>query len=127
MLVAAVACALLAALAGGERSGAEGPGPEGAAVITIENLKFSPARLVVSAGTTVRWLNRDPFPHDVTSGRSVVGREARGLEETRFPDGRFSSGLFGKDAAFSFTFREKGEYSYYCNIHPFMVGRIVVE
>ena len=52
----------------------------------------------VPVGTTVRWVNHDPFTHDVTSGISILGREARQVEKTKLPDGKFSSGLFGKES-----------------------------
>jgi len=95
--------------------------------IEIQNLKFSPAVLTLPVGSTVHWRNHDETPHDVTSGTSIIGRAARGLKKTKFPDGHFSSGLFPKDASFSFTFDQKGEYPFYCNIHPFMIGKIIIE
>jgi len=95
--------------------------------IKIENLKFVPDDVVVSKGTTIRWINLDPVDHDVTSGKSLIGRATRGMANTKFPDDKFASGLFGKGKSFSVTFDKKGEYKYYCNIHPFMIARIVVE
>ena len=46
---------------------------------------------------------------------------------TDLPDGKFASGLFGQDKTFPYVFDTKGEYPYYCNIHPFMVGKVIVE
>ena len=101
--------------------------PETQAVtVEIKNLQFAPIELVVAAGTTINWLNLDPLDHDVTSGVSVLGRQTRDMTQTKFPDDKFASGLFGKDKTFSVTFEEKGEYNYYCNIHPFMVAKILV-
>jgi len=94
--------------------------------VEIENLQFIPAEMTITAGTTVRWINFDPLDHDVTSGVSVTGRKTRGMKETKFPDNKFASGLFGQDKSFSVMFDEKGEYNYYCNIHPFMVAKIFV-
>ncbi len=94
--------------------------------VEIENLRFSPAETTITAGTTVRWINFDPLDHDVTSGVSVTGRKTRGMKQTKFPDNKFASGLFGQDKSFSVTFDAKGEYNYYCNIHPFMVAKISV-
>ncbi len=98
-------------------------------VVTVEikDLRFVPIELVVAAGTTINWLNLDPLDHDVTSGVSVLGRQTRDMKQTKFPDEKFASGLFGKDKTFSVTFEEKGEYKYYCNIHPFMIAKIVVQ
>ena len=103
-------------------------GPETQSVtVEIKNLQFVPIELVVAAGTTINWLNLDPLDHDVTSGVSVLGRQTRDMKQTKFPDEKFASGLFGKDKTFSVTFEEKGEYEYYCNIHPFMIAKIVVK
>ncbi len=98
-----------------------------AVAVGIKNLQFVPIELVVAAGTTINWLNLDPLDHDVTSGVSVLGRQTRDMKQTKFPDEKFASGLFGKDKTFSVTLEEKGEYKYYCNIHPFMIAKIVVQ
>ncbi len=95
--------------------------------IKIEGLSFNPKKVVVKPGTTIRWINLDPIDHDVTSGKAVVGRKTRGMKQTKFPDGKFKSGTFGKDTEFEVTLKDKGEYPYYCTIHPFMVGKVVVK
>ncbi len=112
--------------ASGNEATEAGPEETGAVIVTIELLKF-PEEVAVTAGTTVRWVNKDNVAHDVTSGTSITGRKARGKKKVKFHDGKFKSNLFPKGETFEFTFTEKGEYSYYCNIHPFMVGKIVVE
>lgn len=119
---------LLASSAFGSDEQSEQTSPENlTATVEIENLKFIPGELTVAAGTTIYWINLDQFDHDVTSGVSVVGRKSRGVKKPKIPDDKFSSGLFGKDKTYSFTLEEKGEYRYYCDIHPFMIARIVVE
>ena len=95
--------------------------------VEIKNLQFVPIELVVAAGTTITWRNLDPDDHDITSGLSVLGRQTRDMKQTKFPDGKFASGLFGKGKTFSVTLEEKGEYKYYCNIQPFMIAKIVVK
>ncbi len=101
------------------------PAPQVA--IHIRNLKFVPQDIQVTPGTVIRWTNLDPMDHDVTSGVSINGRKARGLKKTRFPDQKFSSGLFGKNRTFSVTLSKPGEYPYYCSVHPFMTGKIIVK
>jgi len=32
-----------------------------------------------------------------------------------------------RDGSFSFTFEEPGTYEYYCSIHPYMTGTVIVE
>jgi len=95
--------------------------------VRIENLQFVPNDITVAPGTTIRWTNLDAFDHDITSGMSITGRKARGLKKTKFPDDRFASGLFGKNKSFSVTLDKPGEYTYYCNIHPFMTGKVTVQ
>jgi plastocyanin len=97
------------------------------AAITIKGLKFEPETLRISAGTTVIWTNNDPYMHDVTSGTALSGRKARGAKQTKFPSGEFRSSLFPKDMVFSFKFDERGEFDYFCDTHPFMNGKIIVE
>ncbi len=95
-------------------------------VVNISQLQFQPEKVTVAPGTRVVWKNLDAVDHDVTSGKSVTGRKARGMKQTKFPDGRFASGLFGKGGTFAVTFDKPGEYEYYCNVHPFMTGKILV-
>lgn len=77
--------------------------------IDIDNFSFLPNELVVSSGSTVTWVNRDDVPHTVVD-----------------TGGMFKSPLLDTDERFSFTFRSRGKYRYYCTIHPHMTGTIVV-
>jgi len=65
-------------------------------------------------------------PHDVTSGTAITGRKARQIRKTKFSDGRFHSGAYGKGKSFEVTFKGKGTYHYFCNIHPIMQGVVIV-
>lgn len=80
-----------------------------AATITIENFDFGEP-LTVKVGQEVTIVNRDGVPHTWTS-----------------TDGRFDSGSLGPGDSFTFTFDQPGEYAFYCKIHPYMEGKIVVE
>lgn len=90
------------------------PPPEttipGAFEIDIMDFSFSPATVTVPAGTTVTWYNRDSVPHTATSRTPL-----------------FDSGRLSRDESFSYTFSQTGSYEYYCTIHPYMTGNIVVE
>ena len=77
--------------------------------IHIDNFTFEPAELTVKVGTTVTWINRDDTPHLVVSA------------------GKFKSGPLDTDDKFSFTFKEAGDYKYFCSLHPQMTGLIKVE
>jgi plastocyanin len=80
------------------------------ASIQIDNFHYSPPTLVVTPGTTVTWTNDDDSPHSV-----------------REKDGKFKSAALDTDDKFSQTFTAPGEYEYFCSIHPYMTGEIVVK
>jgi plastocyanin len=80
-----------------------------APVVEIHNMKFDPATLTVASGTTVTWVNEDSSPHTVTDKGKV-----------------FRSAALDTKDKFSYTFAAPGEFTYFCTIHPMMVGKIVV-
>ncbi|MEM3143410.1 MAG: cupredoxin domain-containing protein [Candidatus Nitrosotenuis sp.] len=81
-----------------------------------DNACFIPHTLTVKVGTTVTWTNNDTAAHTVTSGDLKTG-----------PLGKFDSGLFMAGKSFSFEFDTKGTYPYYCQVHPWMLGKVIVE
>ena len=91
--------------------------PEGSSSPGCESTNecFIPYELHVNVGDTVTWSNDDVGAHTVTSGT---------LETLH--DGIFDSGLFMPGAMFEFTFESPGEYDYFCIVHPWMVGKIIV-
>jgi len=76
---------------------------------------FIPSTITVGVGDTVTWTNDDTAAHTVTSGSAADG-----------PDGVFDSSLFMAGAEFSFTFDAEGEYPYFCMVHPWMDGTVIV-
>ena len=79
--------------------------------VNIFNYKFDPETVTIQVGTTVTWTNKDEIPHTVASSdKSFKG----------------SSGLDTGDS-YSYTFTKPGTYKYYCTLHPFMMGTIVVQ
>ena len=80
------------------------------AAVTIDNFNFSPMTLTVAAGTTVTWTNNDDIPHTV-----------------RAVDGSFHSKPLDTADSYSFTFAKPGVYSYFCSVHPKMVGKVIVK
>src|SRR5581483_10521718 len=86
---------------------AAGPAATG---VSIDNFTFGPPTLTVAAGTTVTWTNNDDIPHTV-----------------RAVDGSFHSKAMDSADSYSFTFAKPGVYSYFCSIHPKMVGKVVVK
>jgi len=78
--------------------------------VTVDNFSFSPPTITVPVGTTLTWTNHDDVPHTIVS-----------------TDQKFKSKALDTDDKFSFTFTQPGSYSYFCSIHPKMVGKIIVE
>jgi plastocyanin len=78
--------------------------------VTISNFSFQPAKLEVSPGTRIVWTNKDSDPHTVDSTKGVWTSEA-----------------LDTDSQFARSFKSAGTFSYYCSIHPFMHGTIVVK
>lgn len=124
-VMAAVAVIVLAACGGssGGSGGGSGGGPAtSAAAVTIQNFAFSPAKLTVTAGTTVTWTNKDGVTHDVTSAAGAgVNAKTTSL---------FASGPLGQGQTFSHTFAKKGDFFYECTVHrklPAMHAEVVVK
>jgi plastocyanin len=95
----------------GASPAASGPAPNCAnpCNIVILNSAFGSGQtVVVKAGTTVTWVNKDNTQHTSTSD-----------------SGLWDSGILQTGQSFSHTFTSPGTYPYHCNVHP-MVGTIVV-
>ncbi|MFZ2073289.1 cupredoxin domain-containing protein [Methanoregula sp.] len=84
----------------------------GTASVAIQNYSFIPASITVTPGTTVTWTNLDPVYHTVTS-----------VEPSPVS---FNSPVLHQGDTFQFTFNQTGDYTYICNIHPFMRGTVTV-
>jgi plastocyanin len=83
----------------------------GSATMKQENKEFVPAVLVVQRGTTVQFPNLDAVFHNVFSVT---------------PDNSFDLGSYRQGEAKSITMSKPGVVSVYCNMHPQMVGHILV-
>ena len=81
---------------------------------------FSPNPINTKVGGTVTWTNKDTIAHTVTSGTGPIDPN-KGKE--------FDSGLstlLTPGKTFSHTFNTGGEFTYYCQVHPTMIGKVVV-
>lgn len=70
---------------------------------------FSPKTLKIKVGTTVTWKNLTMAPHTSTSDTGV-----------------WDSGIIQPGGKFSFKFTTAGTFTYHCNVHPFMMAKIIV-
>ncbi len=75
---------------------------------------FLPPMITVNPGDEVVWSNDDSVVHTVTSGTFSDA------------DGLFDSNLFMAGETFSHTFDTLGNYDYFCKVHPWMVGQVLV-
>ena len=82
------------------------------AALTLANFAFSPQPLTITAGTEVLLSNQDTTTHTWTSDPGDAQS--------------WDSGPIAPGSAFSVTFPTAGTFGYHCNIHPSMVGTIVV-
>ena len=86
--------------------------PEHPASVTILNrqMAFAPFVAVVPAGGKVVFANADPFPHNVFS-----------------PDNeKFNMGNIPQNVGHARVFPNSGAYSLLCNLHPGMLGYLLV-
>jgi plastocyanin len=79
--------------------------------VLIQDFSFKPAQITIKRGTKVRWINKDISPHTATANN---GRS-------------FDSGRLGKGQRYTHTFKSVGKKGYFCEIHPFMRGSVVVK
>jgi nitrite reductase (NO-forming) len=77
---------------------------------------FVPDTLTVPKGTTVSWTNGDSTLHTVTSGSPEAGNS--GTE--------FDSSYLAAGKTFQHPFNTAGTFDYYCTLHPYMKGKVVV-
>ena len=91
------------------------PGSSTPGCETTDNC-FMPSTAVITAGGTVTWENTDNAAHTATSGSATDG-----------PDGVWDSSLMMVNGSYSVTLDDAGTYPYFCMVHPWMSGTIIVE
>ncbi|MEO6830822.1 MAG: plastocyanin/azurin family copper-binding protein [Chitinophagaceae bacterium] len=77
--------------------------------VQIKAMAFSPANITIAKGDTVYWINNDVVAHDVS----------------QFPDRTWKSALLQPHESFSRVFDDSS--SYYCSIHPTMLGKVLMK
>jgi len=75
---------------------------------------YTPSILQIKVGDTVTWNNADTAAHTVTSGKDATS------------DGLFDSGMITVGSSFNHKFDKTGTYDYYCMVHPWMKGQVIV-
>lgn len=88
-------------------------GTAGEATVELSDIEFQPSRIQAAPGQTIRFVNRDPFEHDVY----VV--DAANTNRVVQP-----ATLVGPDESITVTPEERALYSVYCTIHGGMEAKL---
>jgi len=78
--------------------------------VTIDSVQFQPDVLTVKVGEPIVWVNKDPFPHTVTS-------ESKNFDSHEIQPGK----------SWKYTPAKAGEFPYVCLLHPTMKGTLRVK
>lgn len=78
--------------------------------INISDFAFSPAKLTIKAGDTVKWTNRGDAAHTADD-----------------KGGKWKTGTIKRGNSGKVTFDTAGNYNYFCKFHPAMKGKISVK
>ena len=77
---------------------------------------FLPATVTIGVGGMVEFVNNDNAAHTSTAGTPTDG-----------PSGAWDSSLVMMGTSFTTPALEAGEYPYFCMVHPWMEGLVIVE
>jgi plastocyanin len=111
---------------GGGAGGAAAPSSGGPTLNILEGSSiqgspdYDPDELTVAAGSDVTVMNQDTLPHTVTSGTSPTDPNSAQLFDTSLING-------GESATLSLAQVAAGQYDYYCMVHPYMTGKLIVQ
>lgn len=89
--------------------------------VTMQNIAFNAESggddVTIKLGDAIRWVNLDPDQHTATSTSTPMGGNA------------FDSGLMNNGDTFRFVPDARGEWIYFCELHPSIMvdARIIVE
>ena len=81
--------------------------------VNMSNQIYEPGTITVPQGTTVEWVNKDEDEHTVTSVKDTSQV--------------LNSPTIKQNETFEYTFTEKGTFPYFCQVHDYMTGAVVVE
>ena len=76
---------------------------------------YIPSKITINKGEQVTWINEDSAFHSVTSGFYDA------------PTDLFDSGHMDPFDVYVLTFDDEGTFDYFCTLHPWMEGQVIVE
>ena len=85
------------------------PSTAGGPTVSVADMRFTPATLKTSLGSTVTWSFPDAMAHTTTSNQDF-----------------WNSGSKSGGATYARTFGSAGSFAYHCSIHPTMKGTVQV-
>jgi plastocyanin len=92
--------------------GGGGPGPAPVATVTLRQTLYTPADLSLKVGDAVEWVWADGnVPHNIDGASDLSD---------------FDSGTPTTTGTWRYRFGKAGTYSYHCDVHPQMMGTVVV-
>ena len=77
---------------------------------------FIPNPVTVEVGAIITWANTDTAAHTATAGSAADG-----------PSGVWDSSLIMAGGSYSYTADTAGTFDYFCMVHPWMEGTLIVE
>ena len=78
--------------------------------VAIKGFAYAPKKATAALGDTLVWTNADFVPHSVTSDGAI-----------------FDSPDLEPKARYTWVATKKGTFPYHCELHPNMVGSLVVK
>lgn len=88
---------------------ASGSVEQGTVTVEIKDFAFSPSEITVARGGKVKFINRDDVKHSAVAD-----------------SGAFDTGMLGLGESNTVTIDDEGTFTYYCNPHTGMTGKITV-
>ncbi len=90
--------------------GAPASASAAAASVAIQDYYFSPKKVTIDTGESVKWTNKGKVPE----GHTATGDS-------------FDSGVLKKGQSYTHKFTKAGSFDYICTLHPNMTGTVVVK
>jgi plastocyanin len=115
-----------ASTAGATGTPAASAGPPGTPLTILEGSSvqgspdFDPDTLTVKKGDKITVTNKDTLPHTVTSGSSPTDPNNAKQFDTSIIEA-------GATADIETASMDPGEYPFHCTVHPYMMGKLVVQ
>jgi plastocyanin len=119
LLVGVLLTLVLAACSGGGTAASASAPPEADLTVSAENNEFDSPTITLTTGetTTVFFRNLDAMPHNIAIYTDDSASESLFAGETITDDA----------VTYEVPALEPGEYFFRCDLHPDMVGTVVVE